>query len=263
MKIRKEKYHQWMFGFLLIFFVQWFFQGHFLVQLNNPVLKITSIDNTYWLFCILRIPQFVIKNAFAFDALLMLFLFVSFITNKKWCFRILLLIVIVHVVSFNVYSGIHSKSCVILPLVLLPFCFPKHQLLLKDGVRYYLLFVFVSAAIFKITNGGLFHADQFVHILENQHVDLSILNPTSLTYQISLWLIDHPIIATILWLLFFACELVFIIGFFTKKHDLFLAFVLILIIVHTYILMRISLFDFMLFLPLLVNNDIYPTKSNT
>jgi len=263
MQIEAATYQKMTFSILLIFFVNWFFQSHFLLQLNDPILKTTGIDNTYWLFCILRIPQFVIKNAFAFDALMITFFFASFIKKNKWSFRFLLLIVIINVITFNVYSGIHSKSCVILPMILLPFCFPKQEDLLKDGVRYYLLFIFISAAFYKIINGGLLYTNQFVHILENQHVDLAILNHGSFTYQLSSWLINHPFTANGLWYLLFASEIVFAIGFFTKKYDKLLAFFLIMLMICTYILMRISLFDFILFLPLLLNNTAVNRHINT
>ena len=254
MKTKENTYQTFMLSIFLLYFVYWFYQGHFLFQLNHRVLKTTGIDNTYWLFCILRIPQTIILFGIYFDVLLVLGFITGFITHNKWWFRFLFLIVIIHVVTFNIFSGIHSKSCVILPLVLLPYCFPAIKNLLSDGVRLYLLFIFISAAIYKIANGGLLHENQLVHILENQHLDLSILQPDHFIYKISLWIINHTFIAGILWYLFFATELIFVAGLFTKKYDSCLAVLLVIMIVCTYAVMRISLFDFILFLPFLVNN---------
>ena len=264
MRCDNNTYQKLSWSIILLYLLYWLYEGHFLFQLDGPVFKITGIDNTYWLFCILRIPQFVIQHAILLDGLLIILFATSVYTKNKWLFRILFITVIIHVITFNVYAGVHTKSCVFLPLILLPFCFPKNEELLKDGLRYYLLFVFVSAAMYKIANGGLFHTHQFVHILENQHTDLAILHPTHFTYIISIWLIKHPVIADCLWYLFTLLEFNFIVGFFTKKQDTILAFILILIIVNTYILMRISLFDFLLFLPLLINTQTtsYANKQN-
>lgn len=263
MKCSEQNYQKLVLSIFIIYFANWFYQGHFLFQLHQPTLKITGIDNTYWLFCILRIPQIIIQYALLIDILLVIFLIISFSTKNKWSFRCLMLLIIVHVITFNIYAGVHTKSCIILPIVILPYCFPKQQHLLNDGARYYLMFIFVSAAIYKLVNGGLFNEHQFVHILENQHTDLAILEPTHYTYQISIWLIKHPLIADSLWFLFTLSEFIFIIGFFTKKYDFMLIILMIGIMVSTYILMRISLFDFILFLPLLINNQQRAIKSNS
>lgn len=254
MRCDYKTYQKLSWSIILLYLLYWLYQGHFLFQIQQPIFKITGIDNTYWMFCILRIPQFVIKHALLLDILLIILFASSVYTKNKWLFRSLLITVLIHVITFNVFSGVHTKSCVFLPLILLPYCFPKNEDLLKDGLRYYLLFVFVSAATYKMVNGGLFHTHQFIHILENQHTDLSIIQPTNYTYIISLWLIKHPIIADSLWYIFTLLEFIFIVGFFTKKQDTILAFILILIIINTYVLMRISLFDFLLFLPLLINS---------
>ena len=260
MQIKESTYQNFILSIFIIYFAYWFYQGYFLFQLNHPVLKTTGIDNTYWLFCILRIPQTVISFAIYFDFVLLFLFILSFATQNKWYFRLLFLIVTIHIVTFNVYSGIHSKTCIILPLVLLPFCFPDYKKLLKEGARYYLFFIFTSAAIYKIANGGLFHQNQLVHILENQHLDLAIIQPNHFIYKLSLWLIHHPTVAGILWYLFFATEFIFVTGFFTKKYDTYFIFTLILLIICTYIVMRISLFDFILFLTLLVNNKVKQTE---
>lgn len=252
MLFNQKSYHSIAFGIVLFYLIYWFYQGHFLFQLHQPTLINTGIDNTYWLFCILRIPQTIMRIPIIFDALLVLFTIFSFITKHKWSFRILFVITIIHIITFNVYACTHTKSCIFLPMLILPFCFDKLFNLVWQAVRYYFLFVLVSAAIFKIINGGLFHPNQLVHILENQHVDLAILNPTNFIYQISTFLIQHTTLTNICWYSFFLMELIFIVGFFTKKFDSVLLFVLILFIISTFILMRINLMDFICVIPFLI-----------
>jgi hypothetical protein len=249
MQIKQIPYHNYVFGTILVYLAFWYFQGHFLSQLQHPVLINPSIDNTYWILCILRIPQTIIQFPLTADLTLVIILFVSFITKSKWSFRFLVVFYIVYISTFNVYTSIHTKACLFFIVAILPFCFNKFQSLIKDGVRYYFLYVLVSAAIFKIINGGLFHPNQLVHILENQHTSLSILNPSNIQYQLSLWLIKHTTITNFLWICFFLMEAIFIIGFFTKKYDFMLLVVLLIIIASTYIVMRIVLIDFILAIP--------------
>ncbi|MFN8283491.1 MAG: hypothetical protein U0U67_09775 [Chitinophagales bacterium] len=253
----KITYHRIASGIVALYFIFWLYQGHFLFQLHHPTLINTGIDNTYWLLCILRIPQTIMQFPLLFDLLFVVVSIISFATKNKWSFRFLLIVSIVHIITFNVFTGMHTKSCVFLPMLLLPFCFDKLFDLVWQGVRYYFLFVLVSAAFYKILNGGLFHPNQFVHILENQHAELSILNPTNYTYLLSVWLIQHAAIANMLWYALFVMEAIFLIGFFTRKFDSILLVVLVLFMLSTFILMRISLFDFCCAFPFLfiLKND--------
>ena len=250
---RMQTYHRFVFGIMLFYFAYWLYQGHFLFQLYHPTLINAGIDNTYWLFCILRIPQTIIRFPVLLDFLLVAVTVFSFLKNNKWSFRILFIISILHIITFNVYTGMHTKSCVFLPMLILPFCFDKMFDTVWQAVRFYFLFVLVIASFFKIINGGLFHPNQLVHILENQHVDLAILNPTHFTYQISIWLIQHKTITNLCWYGFFLMEFVFIAGFFTRKFDTILLGILIIFIASTFIIMRINLADFMLMVPFLIN----------
>lgn len=257
MQSNQNTYHRIAFGVALFYFIFWLYQGHFLTQLNEPTLINVSIDNTYWLFCMLRIPQTIIQFPILFDVLLVAFTFISFITKNKWIFRLLFILSIVHIITFNVFTGLHTKSSVFFPLLILPFCFDKLFELVWQGIRYYLLYILVSAAFYKLLNGGFFHPNHFVHILENQHTELSILNPTNFTFLLSNWLIQHNKLANFAWYILCFMEITFIIGFFTRRLDKFLLFLLIAFIISTYFLMRINLLDFMCLFPFLniLNND--------
>ena len=83
MLFNQKSYHSIAFGIVLFYLIYWFYQGHFLFQLHRPTLINTGIDNTYWLFCILRIPQTIMRFPIIFDALLVLFTIYALCTCTK------------------------------------------------------------------------------------------------------------------------------------------------------------------------------------
>lgn len=252
---RIDKHYKFMQALCLsVYFACWLWQGHFLFQLEHAPLKITGIDNVYWLFCILRIPQTLMLSPAAWDILLIAFFVVSARTSSKLFYRLFFLLALLHTITFNIYSGVHTKACVFLPLSLLPFCFPEQSGLLRDGLRYYLFFIFTSAALYKVANGGLLHPNQLNYILQAQHDDLSILDPGHLSYRLSLVLREYPFAASLAWFGFILLEFSFIAGFFSRRFDLYLFMVLLSIQISTLLLMRIQLMEFILFYPLLLSD---------
>ena len=122
--------------------------------------------------------------------------------------------------------------------------------LLANGLRYYFLFLFTSAAIWKFTQHGIFNVQQFSNILVIQHKEILTSQVTSYQKFIC-WLINHSSISYFLYVAGCLLELFFIIGYFTKKYDWLLAMATIGFLVFDYALMRIIYFDWLPFLLLL------------
>jgi hypothetical protein len=110
---------------------------------------------------------------------------------------------------------------------------------LLHGLRYFFLFFFSSAGIWKIVQQGIFNIEQMSGVLLYQHKEY--LTSSSNWYSTAvLWLINHSSISYLLYFAAFLVELSFIIGFFTKKFDLFLAAAFLLFLLMDILLMRIN-----------------------
>jgi hypothetical protein len=94
--------------------------------------------------------------------------------------------------------------------------------------RFLFCFMMLSAGLWKVVRGGLWYPDQ-IHALLISH-NLYSLTETVNSWRMNLihFLIQHKLVAHLLWVAMIAMELVFLFGFITFKRDkwLFLAFAL-------------------------------------
>lgn len=131
--------------------------------------------------------------------------------------------------------------------LLMPLVFAARRLktfyFLMHGLRYFFLFFFVSAAIWKFRLGGLFYPQQMSGILLLQHGNYLISAPGSWFAQLVTWLVQNERVGYTLYLVSALLELAFIIGFFTKQFDKWLVAGLILFLVMDFFIMRIPYFE--------------------
>lgn len=125
---------------------------------------------------------------------------------------------------------------------------PKTFSLLTEGLRYFFLFFFASAGLWKIFTGSVFNTEQMTGILIYQHADLLLTSPDDWQTNMIEWLIDHQAVGFILYLSATVLELAFIIGFFTRKYDHLLIFATILFLLFDQLIMRIPYYDILPFL---------------
>jgi len=127
------------------------------------------------------------------------------------------------------YSCTLTKTGVIFPIVFLPFCLPQQWWATTRNIpRYYLVYLMVSAALFKLFNGGLFHPQQMQNILANQHLDLFFYDSKHISKSIQQFILSIPWLPAILYWLTAIIECSFIALIFTKKWDVFFAIILVL-----------------------------------
>lgn len=117
-------------------------------------------------------------------------------------------------------------------------------------MRLYVLFIFCSAAMWKLFRGAIFEGDQFINILRNQHIEHLVLFQNHITTHVANWLIGHTAVAYIFYLLIAGLQLSFIIGFFTRKYDRILLVGFLLFILGDFLVMRVEYWEFMVFVPL-------------
>jgi hypothetical protein len=147
-----------------------------------------------------------------------------------------------------------------------PFLFTAFSLktywFLFQGLRYFFLFFFFSAGLWKIVQGGVFHIDIMSSILLNQHKEFLIYPSGSKIVSLYRWLIAHP--RSSYWLYFgaTALELSFIVGFFTRRFDLVLVIFYILFLIMDLMIMRINYWQTFPFVLVLLYSRIGLPSSN-
>lgn len=135
----------------------------------------------------------------------------------------------------------------VLPLVL---AFKKDATFyyLIQTMRYFFLLIFFSAGCWKIRAGGIFNWEQMSGILLTQHAAVLVEIPGSLFSRFINYLVIHQKLSYLLYLFATLSELIFVIGFFTKKFDKLLMVLFLLFVLFDYFLMGINYFSWVTFL---------------
>jgi len=105
--------------------------------------------------------------------------------------------------------------------------------------RYYLLYFFSTAALWKILRGAVFHLDEMSNILLMQHSDLLAASCSGLRCRFYIYLIGHPVVSWLLYLAAVLLEAAFLVGFFTRRWDRWLAGLAILFVIADYWMMQL------------------------
>jgi hypothetical protein len=254
--------------FYLLALYNWF-SGMFLYQLH-PILFRTPFDGTIWLLMQTGIHQWLLNNragCFFFDII-----FYSFPLVYWWlCERKQIVSPLVLGISWLIFNWIYILCYVLFPSnsieghlagLLLPILFATRRTVsfyfILHGIRYFFLFFFVSAGLWKIRTGAIFNMDQMSGILLMQHKEFLIAGPQHWYSSFIYWIIRNPPIGYFLYVISTALELIFLIGFFTKKYDKQLFILFILFLIMDFMIMHIPYFVALpLALPLLFSKQHY------
>jgi hypothetical protein len=211
-------------------------------------------DLTTWLFMQTRLQQWLLNNKqgwFLFDILfysMPLIYFLIYKFKKRFASTVGIIMLIVNFCYIQCYAlyPINSIEAQI-AWMLFPILFitkkEKTFALLFDGLRYFFLFFFASAAAWKIGQGGIFNIDQMSAVLLFQHNQLLTNSPGYWQTNILYYLIQHPVLSYCIYLSAAILEASFIIGFFTKKVDRLLVWIFIVFLIADYFIMRIPYFE--------------------
>ena len=106
-------------------------------------------------------------------------------------------------------------------IITIPFLFRRDKdfTLLWEGVRYYALWVYGSAFVWKLFRGTFFHLEHGEATFKAMHTTYLVHNPETWLSQTMEWFIIHPIYAHLFLVFGFILQGSFLIGFFTKKLD--------------------------------------------
>lgn len=246
----KNTFAKVLFGYFIALFVFRFHSGTFLIFQYQQPMKGPNVDWSFWLSLCTGFPHFIIRHYWAcllVDSAVVIFSIASFFSNKwrnLFCIALLIFFFIQRI-TLETYACSHSKSTAALFIALLPFCFKneKNFKLISEFSRYFLLYILIASAFYKLYNGGILSPENFAVTLVNQHSDLATLNPQHISYSIASILITHPFWAGIAYIALFLTQGIFVVGIFTRKYDTLLFVALLIFSVMTYLVMRIYNMD--------------------
>ncbi len=230
------------------------YQGVLLYQLAGASFVSVKADNSFWIYHALQIPEYILGNQFLglFLDLIWLILSISGLISKSGRKKGLLMFA-VFINYYIIYHSVathheHTLNGILFMLLLITISNNKTFILCFEALRYYVLFVMFSAFLWKLFRGSLFEAGQMSEILKHQHIEYITSYPDSGYSNFICYFISKPIISNLLWYMGWITEMIFIVGFFTKKYDRWLGILFLAFFVMNYILMNLCFIEFCIFL---------------
>ena len=258
MKARIEHFALWYYTLFILFFGVRVYNGLTLVQLQNPDIYIPRQDPLLWLWQSFEIPALMTGNlALGFDLLVLsLAIAACFLAYKRKQNQILnfvfLLVLWSYILTVFAYPSLSVRKY--LGLSIIPILFllrESRQVYFWELLRYYVLFIFSSSALWKACRGSFLNSGQMQAIVEGQVAANVVHYPEAWYTKAGVWLLSNPELLDPLFILATVMQLAFLIGFFTKRYDRILAALMVLFIVCDYWVMRIEYWEFLIFLPFL------------
>ena len=231
--------------------------GHRLLFQVHPVLFYYNRDLAELMVIGSGLPRYMIANPLSFAladtlAFLLPVLLLVYAVRKDrfspllgWVFCLFLTL---YRLLADLFWEIHHGPFIL--YVLLSFAFLTNReerfYFILRGCRYYFLYIFVSAAIWKTVRGAVFDGQEMSHILLLQHIDLLSGDCQTGLCRFYAWLIGHPAIAQGLYIGAVISESVFVVGFFTRRFDRLLLGLAILFVAADLLVMRIPYWTLLL-----------------
>lgn len=224
-----------------------------LLYQQQPVFIYDTFDVTIWLFMQTGIHQWLLqtKHFLLFDIVYytapLALLISSYLKPKAVSFAAVYLLIVnwIYLQCYFLYPI--SSYTIFVAWLLFPLIFIADNentfTLLFNGIRYFFLYFFLSAGIWKIVNGSVFNAAQLSAILLEQHKEMLTASPLYRLSYLYQYLINHTILSYTFYLVVTLMELSFITGFFTKRFDKYLLLIYFVFLIADYLVMRIPYFE--------------------
>ncbi len=223
-RIPREQVNAAFYAFAVLYWIYLFAADSLMHQLAQPVLIYPRFDYTFWGLVLSGIPQWLTGSpavALIFDWGWLACVLGALIFPRRLIFhRGYAIGAFLHFCIYNIYAGTHFTNVAFLMMSWL-LIWRKDSLfeLAFEALRYLFLFVFFSAACWKLLMGSLWHDGHFAATLRFQVLDYMVAYPESIRTALYHYLIFHPMVAQLCWVLVFSVQFLFIIGFFTKRYD--------------------------------------------
>ena len=231
--------------------------GHRLLFQVHPVLFYYNRDLAELAIIGSGLPRYMIANPLSFAladtlAFLLPVLLLVYAVRKDrfspllgWVFCLFLTL---YLLLADLFWEIHHGPFILYVLLCFAFLTNREErfYFILRGCRYYFLYIFVSAAIWKTVRGAVFDGQEMSHILLLQHIDLLSGDCQTGLCRFYAWLIGHPAIAQGLYIGAVISESVFVVGFFTRRFDRLLLGLAILFVAADLLVMRIPYWTLLL-----------------
>ncbi|MEO5646988.1 MAG: hypothetical protein ABIQ56_01430 [Chitinophagaceae bacterium] len=234
-----------IYAWLFLILVYFFLNHSLLYQLSLPPLIYIGTDNTFWLFHLFGLPQFLLQHsgaALAFDVILttscLAFVFIPDRTILAWisvagCW-----------ILYISYCSAAGHQFAQIGYLLIPLAFlvkdeAKFKLMWKL-IRYWVCFLYFCGGVYKIYYGGFAFDDNMAEILRAMNAEWLFLRPEGWRSETIAYLIDHKAMAQGLYQLATILDLLMVIGFFTYRFDRWLLISLVIFHFSNYFLLHIS-----------------------
>lgn len=242
----------WLLLFYGLALYKWM-QGQWLYQVD-PVFFFPRPDGITWLFMETGFHKILIRFPFLFRVMDLFFYgFPLFFAWVRWIapkrtLVVALIWLIINWVYVQAYCLFPTNSIEAhIAWLFFPLLFATKSLngfyLMMHGLRYYFLFFFFSAGIWKLVAGGAFEPLQMSGILLEQHKDWLLYAGDYWQAKLIRQLIEWPLAGFVLYWISLLIELSFGIGFITKKLDKLLIVFFIGFLAFDYLIMRIPYFE--------------------
>jgi hypothetical protein len=222
-----------------------------LSQLSHPLFMFNQTEWYYMFLQASHLPQLITGNAVlsALADVSILVYAILFLLSFRRLYAVLFSVMVLFYFStYNLVTGHHYHSMVGLLVISVPFWFKDEERFnnLWQLVRYYFLYLFASAAFWKIFRGSVFYTEQLSNILKSQQLNLLLQNPDSIKAHIAQYLIANPQVSHVLLIATILLQLSFLSGFFTRRFDMILFWLAIVFCVANYLVMGIISFELLI-----------------
>ena len=256
MQLTQKHRDSFVMWFCILFYVLMIYKwmnGLFLYQLVPHIFN-TRFDFATWLLINTGIHKWLIDNpvgcvtfdiAFYISPILYWFFYKKNIKAASVFCIIMLGINIIYLECYTLYPANSIESFIVwllFPLLLMAPTINSFYYLL-NGLRYFFLFIFSSAAVWKFVQYGIFNTEEMSGVLLYQHKEYLVSSPNDYFTTFIYWLINHKNISFVLYAIATALELIFVVGFFTKKKDNYLIMLFLIFIVMDLLIMRIPYWE--------------------
>ncbi len=227
-----------------------------------------GVDIFFGLVFAIGAPQFIVQHFWVgvlLDAAILILMMLLYRNPKqnKVAIALFVLTILFYVtlMGYLTHRNFHAGMF----LVWIPFLFRNgvSRSLAWEATRYYILFFYFSAGLLKLLHHAIYNVNALSNNLVNQFKPYYIEGNTGIRTQVNLYLIDHPVIGYALLVVATAVELICIVGFFTKKFDAALVFLLLLFHLVNWFIMDLSVIGQIAFLCLLFAGSAFYTNQRS
>jgi glycosyltransferase involved in cell wall biosynthesis len=247
-------------GFYFLFYyivMLGFFLDHRLLSQYRPIFFNYNRDLTELFLIATGLPRWMIAHPASFAiadwAAFLLPLPLLFYVGRKDRFSPIAGIVFIATLALylllaDIFWQVHDEPFVLLLLLALAWTTNRagRFYTLLTACRYYFLYIFVSAAIWKLARGAVFNSQEMSRILLLHHTDLLTGPCTSLTCRTYSWLIRHAATSQALYIGGALLEASFLAGFFTRRWDRWLIVLAVVFVIADLLVMRIPYWTILL-----------------